>query len=105
MKVLEKLSRAGKWVYGDGSVPIQLRIVKAAEIQAVNHLHKTMHEYFYVLEGSMGIDIDGEVHTFAKDDLFIVEPGEGHCVVEMSPDLVLLLLMPPPVEGDKVVLP
>jgi len=91
------------WIFNDGSVPIQLRVIAGDEIQPVEHLHKTMHEYFYVLQGNMKISIGDDMIEMNKDDLVIVEPGERHYIVENSPDLLLLLLMPPPVPDDKVV--
>ncbi|MCP4214844.1 MAG: cupin domain-containing protein [bacterium] len=105
MKIIHNPANMKKWVLDDGDAPIQLRVVTADEINPVNHLHKTMHEYFYLLKGSMDIDINGTIHHFKKDDLLLVEPGESHCLVDFSSDLKLLLMMPPPIAGDKVELP
>jgi quercetin dioxygenase-like cupin family protein len=93
-----------QWIFNDGSVPIQLRVISAVDIRREEHLHKTMHEYFYVLQGDMKISINGNAMEMGKDDLVIVEPGERHYIIENSPDLQLLLLMPPPVPDDKVIL-
>ena len=103
MKIKKSISREKHWIFNDGLVPIQLRVIASEEIQRVEHLHKTMHEYFYVLQGNMKISIDDDVIEMDKDDLVIVEPGERHYIVEKSPDLLLLLLMPPPAPDDKVV--
>ncbi len=104
MKTIKKVSDLGKWILTDGTMPIQMRIMTSKEITGINHLHKTMHEYFYVLEGSLKVTVAGNVQHFRKDDLLVVEPGESHYVSDKSEDLKLLLLMPPPVPGDKVVL-
>lgn len=103
MKVKRNLSLEKHWIFNDGSVPIQLRVIAAEEIQPLEHLHKTMHEYFYVLRGNMKISIENETIEMNKDDLVIVEPGERHAIIEKSPDLSLLLLMPPPVDNDKII--
>lgn len=105
MELKKNISLEKQWIFNDGSMPIQLRVIAAEDIRREEHLHKTMHEYFYVLRGDMKISIGGEVIEMNKDDLVIVEPGEPHYIVENSPDLQLLLLMPPPVPDDKVILP
>lgn len=103
MKVKKKIGLKKEWIFNDGSQPIQLRIMTSDEIQSVEHLHKTMHEYFYLLQGNMKISVNGKVIEMARDDLIVVEPGERHHVIEKSDDLLLMLLMPPPVPADKVI--
>jgi len=102
MKVKKKIGLEKQWIFNDGSQPIQVRIMSAEEIQSREHLHKTMHEYFYLLQGRMKISVEGNVVELAEDDLIVVEPGERHHIVEQSADLLLMLLMPPPVPDDKV---
>jgi quercetin dioxygenase-like cupin family protein len=100
----KRISREKKWLFNDEplSLPIQLRVMAGEEVQSIDHLHKTMHEYFYLLQGQMKISIDGMIYELQKDDLIVVEPGERHHIPEKSSDLVLLLLMPPPVPDDKI---
>lgn len=102
MELKKNISLEKQWIFNDGSVPIQLRIIAADEIHSIEHLHKTMHEYFYLLRGSMKIAVNGEKIELNKDDLLVVEPGERHHIIKKSKDLLLLLLMPPPVPDDKV---
>lgn len=102
MKIIRNISKPGKWVFNDGSDPIQLRIMRSEEIHLIKHLHKTMYEYFYVLDGIMKISVNETIFYLKKDDIIYVEPKEVHQVVEKSSDLKLLLIMPPPVENDKV---
>jgi len=103
-KIKRKINREKQWIFNDGSLPIQMRIMSAEEIQSVKHVHKTMHEYFYLLRGNMKISVDNKVIELKKDDLIVIEPGESHHIIEKSTDLLLMLLMPPPVPGDKVVI-
>ena len=103
MKIKKRISLDKKWVFNDGSLPVQLRIMSSEEVRSIEHLHKTMHEYFYLLQGSMKMSVDGDVIELGKDDLIAIEPGERHHIIEKSPDLRLMLLMPPPVPDDKVV--
>lgn len=93
-----------QWIFDDGEHPIQLRIMTSDEIQSVEHLHKSMHEYFYVLNGSLSISVDGKIYRMEKDDLISVDPGERHVIIEKSDDLILMLIMPPSVPDDKVVI-
>ena len=105
MIIKKKISEEKEWLFDDGSLPIQVRIVQPGEINPVEHFHKTMHEYFFLLRGTARISVNGEIHELDRDDMLIVEPGETHCIVDYSPDMKLLLLMPPPVPGDRVTIP
>jgi quercetin dioxygenase-like cupin family protein len=102
VKLKKKIGSEKTWIFSDGSQPIQVRIMSAEEIQSKEHFHKTMHEYFYLVQGRMKISVEGDIVELAKDDLIVVEPGERHHIVEQSADLLLMLLMPPPVPNDKV---
>jgi len=102
VKVKKKIGLEKQWIFNDGSQPIQVRIMSTEEIRSKEHFHKTMHEYFYLLQGRMKISVEGDVVELAKDDLIVVEPGERHHIIEQSADLLLMLLMPPPVPNDKV---
>jgi len=104
VKIKKKIGSEKQWIFNDGSQPIQLRIMASEEIRSIEHLHKTMHEYFYLIQGRMKISVDGNVVELVKDDLIVVEPGEKHHIIEQSADLLLMLLMPPPVPDDKVII-
>ncbi|MCP5103710.1 MAG: cupin domain-containing protein, partial [bacterium] len=67
MKIKKNVGLGKQWLFNDGSVPIQLRIIAAEEIQPVEHIHKTMHEYFYVLQGNMTLSINGDAIEMNKD--------------------------------------
>ncbi|MCP4155686.1 MAG: cupin domain-containing protein [bacterium] len=104
MKQIKNVSGQGKWIFNNSAVPCQLRVMSAQEINSIKHLHKTMHEYFYLVEGHLKLEVEGAVYSLGKDDILLIEPGASHHVVEASPDIKLLLIMPPPVPGDKVLL-
>jgi len=105
MKLKKQISHISQWLFNDGTLPIQLRIMTADQIQSTPHLHKTMAEYFYLLKGTMKISVNNREITMGTDDLLVVEAGETHHVVQTSADLLIMLLMPPPVANDKVILP
>ncbi len=45
------------------------------------HYHKTGHEYYFVVEGIIRMQIGESYTNLGKDDLLHVEPGEFHRVV------------------------
>jgi quercetin dioxygenase-like cupin family protein len=104
MKIKKNTSLEKQWIFNDGSLPIQVRIMSSQEVRLIEHLHKTMHEYLYLLQGSMKMSVEGDVVELGKDDLLVIEPGERHHIIEKSTDLRVMILMPPPVPGDKVVI-
>ncbi len=77
--------------------------MRANEISKIAHFHRTMHEYYYIIRGWLKILVDGKMVELEKDQLLVVEPGERHSINEASRDLLLMLLMPPPVPNDKVI--
>lgn len=103
MIIKKKIEQEKEWLFNDGSQPFQVKIVQARELNPVEHYHKAMHEYFFLLQGTAVILVDGNKYELAKGDLLVVEPGEAHKVADYSPDMQLLLLMPPPVPNDKVI--
>jgi mannose-6-phosphate isomerase-like protein (cupin superfamily) len=106
MKIQEDLSESVDWIFNDCRYPIQIRIMGAHQIPipSIKHLHKTMHEYFIILQGCLKISVDKRFIDLKKDDLLVVEPGETHKIINFSNDLKLMLLMPPPVANDKVII-
>jgi len=102
MKLEKNVPQRKQWIFNDGSQPFQMRIMTAEEIQSVEHIHKTMVEYFYLIDGQMLISVEGNSYPMERGDLVVVEPGERHHIVRHSDDIQLLLLMPPPVPNDKV---
>ena len=102
MKVIRQLLNHEGWRLGEAGMPIQMGVKSGATPFGKKHLHKTMIEYFLLLAGELRLEVDGEPLDLVKGDLVVVEPGEAHQVLRASPDSLLLLLMPPPVPGDKV---
>ena len=100
MKIITGLPEREGWHLREG-MPIQVGIKSGATPFSGPHLHRTMTEYFYLLEGEISLRVDRKAITVGKGDLVVVEPGEAHEVLSASPDALLLLLMPPFVAGDK----
>lgn len=102
LKLITETSHIPHWILNDSQYPIQIRILTHDQIHSQDHLHKTMHEYFYILEGELTISLNGNTIELKKDDLLVVDPGERHFVKEKSEDIRLFLIMPAPVPNDKV---
>ncbi|MCP5050216.1 MAG: cupin domain-containing protein, partial [bacterium] len=80
MKLERNIRSIPHWFFTDGSVPIQVRLLSTRDIRKEKHLHRTMHEYFYVLQGNLELSVSGETVRMERDDMAIVEPGEPHVV-------------------------
>lgn len=102
MKLLRHLLSQEGWRLAEAGMPIQVGVKFGTSPFARRHLHRTMAEYFLLVAGSMKVSVAGQALEMEKGDLLVVEPGEAHEVLASSPDALLLLMMPPPVPGDKV---
>ncbi len=102
MKVIVNLAGREGWHLKESGLPVQVGIKSGATPFSGPHRHRTMAEYFYLLEGELRLRVDKRELEMKKGDLVVVEPGEAHQVVRASPDSLLLLLMPPDVPNDKM---
>lgn len=70
------------------------------------HLHETMEENFYVIEGNPTFVIEGEELGAAPGDFIHVEPGESHEISNRAdaPCLFTIVTDPYVEGGDKVLL-
>ena len=102
MRIIPRLLQKEGWHLAEAGLPIQVGVKFGASPFGKRHLHKTMTEYFLLLEGELRLWVNEETMAMKKGDLLVVEPGEAHEIRDCSPDALLLLLMPPPVADDKV---
>jgi mannose-6-phosphate isomerase-like protein (cupin superfamily) len=63
-----------------GLTPL-IREVPAGEVQ---HSHD-YHEYYLVLEGSAELEVEGTVTILQTGTVVMVQPGERHRIVSVSP--------------------
>ncbi|MCH4054407.1 MAG: cupin domain-containing protein [Atopobiaceae bacterium] len=70
------------------------------------HLHRTMEENFYVMEGNPTFTIDGTELAAQPGDFIHVEPGEAHEIENRSDAPCLFVINTDPYieAGDKVLL-
>ncbi|MBL8378370.1 MAG: cupin domain-containing protein [Burkholderiales bacterium] len=80
---------------------IQERIPPSAG--EVRHYHARARQLFYVLEGTLDIDIDCRVHHLARGDALEVPPGSTHRVRNTGDaDVTFLVVSAPSTTGDRV---
>lgn len=102
MRIIPDVLQKEGWHLAETGLPIQLGVKSGASPFGHGHLHRTMAEYFLLLQGELRLRVDDRELEMKAGDLVVVEPGETHAVTHASRDSLLLLLMPPPVKDDKV---
>lgn len=67
------------------------------------HGHREVEETFYFFEGAPTIVVDGTPHQVREGDVFRLEPGERHDIVNDTPEAVRLIFIKTPyLPGDKM---
>ena len=75
------------------------------------HYHCKTTEFYMVLEGMLTMRIktgqEDEWHEVLlhEGDMLLVQPGEIHVPLGTSPHLSMVIQVPPPSDGDKVIVP
>jgi mannose-6-phosphate isomerase-like protein (cupin superfamily) len=97
-----------KWGHSDG-----WRLLDRADLSVieermppgaaeVKHLHRHARQLFYVLQGSIQMEMRGEVLELGAGDAVEVAPGEAHRVRNSSPDdATLIVISAPSTAGDR----
>jgi mannose-6-phosphate isomerase-like protein (cupin superfamily) len=67
------------------------------------HYHKKLTEFYFVLTGSVDVDIDGEVRHLEEGDIIMISPNTEHEAWKTSEKAELLVIACPPwVEEDEL---
>ena len=90
------------WYMNDSNFPIQFGIHNCDIPIGPAHFHRTMHEYFFIIQGKVKLSVQGRHISLEKGDLLVINPGEVHEMVSRSSDAEYVLLLPAPVPNDKV---
>jgi len=70
------------------------------------HRHRRSRQFFYVLEGALTIELEGDVHRLAAGHGLHVPPGRAHQVRnESHADVRMLVVSSPRSHGDRVDVP
>ncbi|MDF2820667.1 MAG: Cupin 2 conserved barrel domain protein [Clostridiales bacterium] len=69
------------------------------------HFHNIMEENFFVLEGTLEINVDGDIHTLTEGQFIHIEPTEIHYLKNPSntQPLKCVFALSPFQNNDKVV--
>lgn len=69
----------------------------------VRHYHQKSSQVFYVLSGTLSIEVDGEVSEFKARQSLRIAAGKPHQVQNLSAeDVEFLVISHPPSHGDRI---
>jgi mannose-6-phosphate isomerase-like protein (cupin superfamily) len=64
------------------------------------HYHRLSEEFYFILEGSGRMEIDGEVRAVGPGDAILIPPGAWHQITAEKPLRFLCCCAPPYAHGD-----
>jgi mannose-6-phosphate isomerase-like protein (cupin superfamily) len=59
------------------------------------HYHKLSEEFYFILEGTGTMEIDGETHTVSPEDAILIPPGAWHQITASQTLRFLCCCAPP----------
>jgi mannose-6-phosphate isomerase-like protein (cupin superfamily) len=69
----------------------------------VRHYHRSAAQFFYVLQGTLSIEVDGTEHELGPRQSLVIAPGQAHQVFNRSAVAAeFLVVSNPPSHGDRV---
>jgi quercetin dioxygenase-like cupin family protein len=72
----------------------------------VRHSHRAATQFFYVLDGTLSIEVSGDEYVLGKGQGVAVRAGQAHRVCNRSSkDAEFLVVSSPPSHGDRVLEP
>jgi mannose-6-phosphate isomerase-like protein (cupin superfamily) len=67
------------------------------------HRHERSRQFFYVLEGELTMEVEGEEHRIAAHAGLEIAPGAAHQALNRSPhDVRFIVISQPPSHGDRL---
>jgi mannose-6-phosphate isomerase-like protein (cupin superfamily) len=68
------------------------------------HFHNHAHQFFYVLEGELALEVDHQTHILRSGEGLEISPGQSHQAFNRSTAPArILVTSQPPSHGDRVV--
>jgi mannose-6-phosphate isomerase-like protein (cupin superfamily) len=64
------------------------------------HYHRLSEEFYFILEGTGRMEVDGEVREVSPGDAILIPPGAWHQITAESPLRFLCCCAPPYAHGD-----
>jgi mannose-6-phosphate isomerase-like protein (cupin superfamily) len=69
----------------------------------VTHYHARSRQFFFVLAGTLTIQIDGQTHVLNREHGLEIPPKVSHRVCnESDADVSFLVISVPPAQGDRI---
>ena len=69
----------------------------------VRHFHVVSRQFFFVLDGTLTIELSGRIYVLRPHEGLEIPPGEPHRVFNDAPSNVsFLVISQPPSHGDRV---
>ena len=111
---VQNLSAQQPFVTKDGSTirsildrtnaPVQKQSLAEARVPAggrtERHYHKVLEEFYFVLEGTGEIELNGERRIVGPGDAILISPGVWHTIVAKEPLRFLCCCAPPYAHED-----
>ena len=86
------------------NAPVQNQSLAEARVPAggstQRHYHKLAEEFYFMLEGTGEMEIDGDVHTVGAGDAILIPPGAWHTITAREPLRFLCCCAPPYAHED-----
>ena len=81
------------------NAPVQLQSLAEAALAAggstQRHYHKVSEEFYFLLEGSGEMELDGETRVVRPGDAVLIPAGSWHTLTALSPLRMLCCCAPP----------
>ena len=81
------------------NAPVQNQSLAEATLPATahtqRHYHKLSEEFYFILEGMGGMEIDGEKQTVGPGDAILIPPGAWHQITAATAMRFLCCCAPP----------
>jgi len=70
------------------------------------HYHKKLTEVYYVLKGSIAVEIDGKIENLEQDSLIMIFPNTNHKALKTSEEdaEILVICCPPWSKEDEILI-
>ena len=103
------------WGGPDGALCDGWHLVKTGELsvieermppgaEEVRHFHERARQFFYVLDGELTMEADGQVHVLARGEGIEISPGGRHQAMNRGEaEVRFLVVSQPPSRGDRMV--
>ena len=84
-----------------GATKLRVNVWTLAEGSMLRHTHREQEELYVVLDGTMGMTVDGEMHKLGERDAVLVPAGAEHQASNMGRGPVTFVVAAAPnVTGD-----